>query len=427
MSTKNRNNKKAPVPNVPSKPKIPKKMSFARVRESNFLELREKAMPFQRLTVGAFLVLWLTGWTVGCVVLIWMVLTQNQPFMILFAIPFWASWVFVFGMVLNIFFGRQSFKLDTEGLNYEYRVLSVRVSKREVPLREILGFESTVAQGWQEGSSSHVVEADLGGKQIRLKCISEEEAAWIAFECEELLDDLWKLTRTEKPVRKSILGDPVEDEDYPDEDDELEEDDYEEYEIKEITVREKSRGLEPPSGCDWKMKADFDTLSFEKRGKIDLSSLGLMTFLCLFCNGIVSVFVLGLWGFLPDENIKEGWEWWGMFFFLIPFEVIGLGFFIAWLSVLFAPFHRVVWHFERGEARRHGSLFGLGFTRRYDLYELDKMLIEPSRKKKMIQTENDVPLWALTFIDTSGAEICNVNDVDYFEAEWMADTILRYR
>ena len=38
--------------------------------------------------LGCFLALWLTGWTVGCVVLIGIVLVTKDPFAVLFALPF---------------------------------------------------------------------------------------------------------------------------------------------------------------------------------------------------------------------------------------------------------------------------------------------------------------------------------------------------
>ena len=43
---------------------------------------------------GCFMVLWLTGWTVGCVFLVGLVIREPQLFHFLFAVPFWASWFF---------------------------------------------------------------------------------------------------------------------------------------------------------------------------------------------------------------------------------------------------------------------------------------------------------------------------------------------
>ncbi len=43
-----------------------------------------------------------------------------------------------------------------------------------------------------------------------------------------------------------------------------------------------------------------------------------LLFINAFWNGIVLVFVLALCGLMPMDDGPEGWEWWGMFVFLIP-------------------------------------------------------------------------------------------------------------
>ncbi|HEY2251470.1 MAG TPA: hypothetical protein VGH74_10440 [Planctomycetaceae bacterium] len=55
----------------------------------------------RELAGGIFMLLWLTGWTVGCVFLAGMVINDPQLFHFMFAIPFWASWIFVFCQVLK--------------------------------------------------------------------------------------------------------------------------------------------------------------------------------------------------------------------------------------------------------------------------------------------------------------------------------------
>jgi hypothetical protein len=50
---------------------------------------------------GCFMLLWLIGWTVGCVFLAGMVSKDPTLFHIAFAVPFWAAWIFVFSMVVR--------------------------------------------------------------------------------------------------------------------------------------------------------------------------------------------------------------------------------------------------------------------------------------------------------------------------------------
>src|SRR5262245_48447136 len=88
---------------------------------------------------GIFLLLWLIAWTVGCVALVWVVIAQRQPFMVLFAIPFWLSWIFVAARITNSFCGRHRFILDPEGLFHEWHAL-IPLTRRQVPLPEIRRF-----------------------------------------------------------------------------------------------------------------------------------------------------------------------------------------------------------------------------------------------------------------------------------------------
>jgi hypothetical protein len=51
-----------------------------------------------RPSVGpaGFMIVWLMGWTVGCVLLAYKVFVEHEWKTIAFAIPFWAAWLFVF-------------------------------------------------------------------------------------------------------------------------------------------------------------------------------------------------------------------------------------------------------------------------------------------------------------------------------------------
>src|SRR5438477_8869892 len=53
-----------------------------------------------------FLSLWLIGWTVGCVVLLANFLADPTIWLFAFALPFWASWLFVAGGLVWMIFGK---------------------------------------------------------------------------------------------------------------------------------------------------------------------------------------------------------------------------------------------------------------------------------------------------------------------------------
>src|SRR5215472_16383167 len=62
--------------------------------------------------------LWLTGWSAGCIMLLRQLLLHPSFFNILVAIPFLASWAFVFGLLIWMFFGAERVRLGFEGLEY---------------------------------------------------------------------------------------------------------------------------------------------------------------------------------------------------------------------------------------------------------------------------------------------------------------------
>ena len=91
---------------------------------------------------GCFLLLWLTGWTVGCLFLAAEAIREPKVFTFLFAVPFWASWVFVFALILKSFFQREALSLDHDGARYVKRVL-IPLSVRHVPLDEVRRFATS--------------------------------------------------------------------------------------------------------------------------------------------------------------------------------------------------------------------------------------------------------------------------------------------
>src|SRR6476661_4003864 len=87
---------------------------------------------------AAFLLVWLCGWTIGCVVLLGAVLVQRNLYMFLFAVPFWAAEIFVFCLVGTMIASRETLLLDQTGVNYVWQVWGWPVSRRKVPLSETI-------------------------------------------------------------------------------------------------------------------------------------------------------------------------------------------------------------------------------------------------------------------------------------------------
>ncbi len=111
-----------------------------------------------------------------------------------------------------------------------------------------------------------------------------------------------------------------------------------------------------------------------RRGRFSLAGLLGALFINLFWNGIVSVFLMALFGFGPEGPQQFGIGWWGMFLFLIPFEAIGLVMVVALFAVLLEPVHWTTWRFNRDEIALRDSWLGIGRTRRYDASSVTRVL-----------------------------------------------------
>ena len=106
-----------------------------------------------------------------------------------------------------------------------------------------------------------------------------------------------------------------------------------------------------------------NALTFARAGWRDFSLGSLLgtAAICLFWNGIVGVFVYVLVTGEAEQD-TGGNGFWFLFFFLIPFEVIGLGLLVAFLAVLVTPLTSRSWTFG-SEIRVAFRILGLGRTR----------------------------------------------------------------
>ena len=381
--------------NVPPRPRT---LSCRYENNGDSLALRDKAPLAAIFTVGGFLTLWLTGWTAGCVVLVRQVLEKPSFFMVCFTIPFLVGWFAAFGALMAIVFGRKRLRLDEDGLWNEYRVL-FRISSRRVPLGEIQYFHATTKENSESVSCS--VEAVTGGQPISYSAANSEEALWLAHEMNRMLEVL-------KREAVAVFAEEEEEEDEADE-------------AVVIPWNSRPGRAEPPSDCRWKMDADVDSVTFHRRGDFSWAVLGGTTFAMLFWNGIVSVFVMALFGVAPSEKGMEFFsgEWWFLFVFLIPFEVIGIGLFLAWLSALSSPFWRTRWSVGRHEAVCRVGVFGIGRRWWYSLENCREMVMETRDVG-----EKEVKI---SFVDFQDETLCEIGDLTTGEAKWMADNILLYR
>jgi hypothetical protein len=156
----------------------------------------------------------------------------------------------------------------------------------------------------------------------------------------------------------------------------------------------------------------------------------------------------------------QGLEWWFMFLFLIPFELIGLVIILGLVAALLEPFRRTWWILKRNAVGYRNSYFGIGWTKTYEISELDRLELrkddddddspdeastddESARfkrrgkrmKKKRGRKETvqvgdgstNAPQFDLALVDRQGRDVCEIGGLSLGEACWMADVILRER
>jgi hypothetical protein len=379
---------------------------------------------------AAFLIFWLTGWTFGCIMLAGLVITQLSFFILLFAIPFWAAELFVFSLVGSMIASREQVVLDADGLAYRWTIWRLPVSRRRIPLSEIVGIEDELAPPAPDNNQAfakvgHRLTLQTIGQPLELPGgASREEQRWLAHLFAETLA---ALKRYHAPIERVAGNEPAM---LPSPD-----------ELPEVLeLRPPASTVVPqPSDTTWQYAYDIDAITFRERGQLSLGGLGFLLFINAFWNGVTGMFAAGLWGFLPDgqDLAKRGADWWFLFFFLIPFQLIGLMMFAALVFVLSEPLRRSRWTLARNTVSYRLSYLGIGKTWTYEIRELDRLELrkrwitkegdgETKNKKKDKVTGADL-LFHLALVDRDGKDVCQIEDLSLGEGCWMADVILRER
>jgi hypothetical protein len=177
---------------------------------------------------------------------------------------------------------------------------------------------------------------------------------------------------------------------------------------------------EPPSDCSIRSQPDWDGTVFVRRGTYSLTALGAVTFACLFCNGIVGVFVIQL---LTEFQ-------WFLFFFLIPFEAVGLALVARWLAALLAPSRVERWVIGPGEVTGRCSVLGVGRTRRVEATEVGRVELRKNARGRrwfvpdeegewfVPDEEGDTP-YSLGFVGRDGRDLLVIGDLTEGEARWV--------
>lgn len=363
------------------------------------LELRSPRFFQGKGCAAGFLGVWLIGWSAGCSMIVALVCADPTLLNVVFAIPFITAWFVAGGALIGILFGRHWLRIDPQGLDYRFCAI-IPLRRRHVPLDEL-------KRAISADQTQSCMRIETAGKPVDFGCnLSPEELRWLIQRVNDHIDGL----RPEQGFRpdSSSRADVTSPEPQ-----------RTTYAAEILTVA--SRPVAPPSDCRFALD-DFEELRFEWVGRWSLAALVGTTFINLFWNGIVGVFVLQL---ISDFQ-------WFLFFFLIPFEVIGLAMFGAWILAVAAPGCRERWCFGWEWIRHRRSVFGVGWTRRYRAERLNRIELEnrpassgTAANPAMIDLTDSGGDYLLSFVSCDEGIAFQVTGLTEGEARWIADKVLR--
>lgn len=373
---------------------------------------------------GCFLALWLTGWTVGCVALAAGILSQPSIGLFLFAIPFWAAWLAAASFLTWLWFGKETLILQRDRALF-LRTAFITLKQRDIPIDEIRGFRECRSSHTENDEHLWGIEMTTLGQPLQFAFrLPDNEREWLVFQLNRFLEQ-----GAGRPVEVEAPPSPVEP-------------------FERATAPAGSSSLsdspvltlentadDPPSDTRWARLDQLNTLLFHERGKLEWGPLLGLLFINAFWNGVVSVFVMVLWGGMPVDAAPEGWAWWGMFVFLIPFEVIGLAMLAGLVMALLEPVRRTEWRFEKSQIQTRTARLGLGRTRTWPVTQLDRLVRRPSEIKsarKGVRTigrdgGDAAGTCDLVFVTSDNTELCSIKSLTEGEARWMAHAILTHR
>jgi len=379
---------------------VPKNLKIAASELGNRLTLEHSGRSWG---VAVFLLIWLSMWTVACGVLIIRFITEPKFENVMFAVPFLLAEVAVMIVLIGMLFGRTRLEIDETSLRYGRRAL-ISLANREHRLDELRKIDSE-----QQRDS----DGDLQGHRLRFETTGQTFHFGSGLTSEEA--DYWVERLGEHLGR---LGHPLPDSEPDTSDDAENADDLPE----EISLR--GDPALKPSDALFSVEQDFDGLVIERLQrpwKQQMGSFFGITFVMLFWNGIVSIFV---WELLTNFN-------WFLAVFLLPFELVGLLFLWAWCASLLAPLMGDRWKLTRYELSRHRTLSGIPFhTPRYDIGALTRLKAQRTSNMRQAQSQNSITLgpsgrYELLLLDDRGETLARIRKLTEGEARWIAGMMLQ--
>ena len=374
--------------------------------------------------IAAFMLLWFTGWSFGCGFLLHKLITDFEWEMALFAIPFFVAWIGVADFLTYLLLGRHQLSLGRESLKHSSWAL-IPLGTREIPLDEVLtasvdeeiSHEQNDVPVWQ-----NFLRIETLGNPIKFaKGIKKEEGEWLAETVNLCLEQMAP-HRAALQVAESVRDRHSEAADEADtllnEPYETEEDD--ELSLESVVFVPTNERWHPPTDTHWTAAVEGRSVVFTNRGRWTFSAMAASLFICLFWNGIVTVFLVQL--FKKFELFLA--------LFLIPFEIIGLCLIGACFAAFTAPAWGNLYRFGTGRLERKWWGPMIGRTKRTEIKLLDRIELSYTPKANnqspnlLSPTPTGTGEYGLALIDTDNVTQLEIKNLNKGEALWMADKLM---
>jgi hypothetical protein len=282
--------------------------------------------------LALFLGVWLTGWTIGCCVMTWSLFFGKGDVPWMLPIPFYVAEIGVFLFVLSNLTHREFARLDREGFTY-WRSIVFALGRHHIPIDELESFTVTAQN------------LDSDGKTVDAKTNLEKLAAkYGAIHAEGIgmpfpffgavsAEDAREATKE----LNSVLA------------------------ILRPTVPKTSASAAPraPAGSAWRQTNEDDCVRFIRSSRSTFSSILVTLGIALFWNGITGIFTALEWGWIVSKDVPKGKDWWFLFFFLIPFQLIGAFLLYALASTIYEWLAIESWRLYRNRLEMTKSLLGI--------------------------------------------------------------------
>lgn len=387
-------------------PPVPKphRTSVRLVDEGQRLTLSRRT---GNLATGGFLLLWLTGWTAGCVFLVAHVIAEPSLFLVLFATPFVVAWFGVAAILVWKLFGCETLTIDGNGLTLTRRALFFGYT-RSVVVDEQMRIASCLERaGGEDGRSREGIEIQTGDKPLQFGYgLRDDERVWVA----DLIRRRLGFTMPPRAAARTPASGTRDES------------------VARAHGNEQWRRSQPqPTGCTVKLHDEPDGVIFTRAQRHDFTLVGCLgaIFTCLFWNGIVSVFVYALISGKAKGDMGTGGAWF-MAVFLIPFVVIGFMIFLAALSSVATLVATREWRIGQELVQKYRVL-GVGPTRRRQWQNVKQVLLQAaSGEEKQLRFRRrvaDEEGFELVLVADGGEELLRFRGLTENEARWILGEI----